>query len=159
MDNSNFPEQKTADNAMNAVQTEPLAVVDQPEVQQTVQQTVQPPVEPKPDRSKITVRGKTIKVTTIIKWAVILLVFLVITNPGIIPFLPESAKNTITTAWSNIFGDVERISNTPQFRYQLHNRILMLLLVPLGDRNQSLDDPCQRRNRSPDHRLRSPEPC
>lgn len=133
MDNSNFPEQKTADNAMNAAQTEPLAVVDQPEVQQPVQQPVQPPVEPKPDRSKITVRGKTIKVTTIIKWAVILLVFLVITNPGIIPFLPESAKNTITTAWSNIFGDVERISNTFVFKwatiFQVVAIILMMILL------------------------------
>lgn len=123
MDNSNLPNQTTATNEANVPEQTPP--VTEPVVQEAIQ--------PRPDRSKITVYGKTIKVTTIIKWAVILLVFLVITNPGIIPFLPESAKNTITTAWSNIFGDVGKISKTFVFNwatiFQVVAIILMMILL------------------------------
>lgn len=116
MENNNIPEQAAA-NASKAP--------EQPQVQ--------PVPQPKRDLSKITFKGKTIKVTTMIKWAVILLVFLVITNPGIIPFLPQEAKATITTAWTKIFGDVEKISGTFEFNwatiFQVVAIILMMILL------------------------------
>lgn len=116
MENNNIPEQ-AKDNASKTP--------EQPQVQ--------PPAQPKRDLSKITFKGKTIKVATMIKWAVILLVFLVITNPGIIPFLPQEAKTTITTAWSKIFGDVEKISGTFVFNwatiFQVTAIILMMILL------------------------------
>ena len=87
----------------------------------------------KRDLTKITVRGKTIKVSTMIRWAVILLIYLFITNPRIIPFLPAEAKNTITAAWKDIFGDVEKISGSFTFNwatlFQIIAIILMMILI------------------------------
>ena len=117
MDNNNLPKQTTAANETSTPE-------QNPQVQEPVVQEI-----PKPDRSKITVRGKTIKVTTIIKWAVILLIFLVITNPGIIPFLPDDAKNTITAAWNNIFGDVGKISKTFVFNWATIFQVIAIIIV------------------------------
>ena len=112
MENNNIPEQAAA----NATQA-------------PVQPQVQPAQPVKIDRSQITFKGKTIKVTTMIKWAVILLVFLIITNPGIIPFLPQEAKTTITTAWSKIFGDVEKISGTFVFNWATIFQVIAIILM------------------------------
>lgn len=128
MDNTNIPEQLTSANVANtAEQTEtPAVTVQQPQVQQPVPQ-------PKPDRSQITIKGKTIKITTVIKWAVILLVFLIVTNPGIIPFLPEDVKTNIINSWSKVFGNVEKISGTFVFNwatiFQVIAIIMMMILV------------------------------
>lgn len=87
----------------------------------------------KRDLTKITVRGKTIKVSTMIRWAVILLIYLFITNPRIIPFLPAEAKETITAAWKDIFGDVEKVSGSFTFNwatlFQIIAIILMMILI------------------------------
>lgn len=133
MENGNNPIKENPVNTPE--QAQPQA--NQPELQPD--QQFDPQLDPqfdqqtKRDLSKITVRGKTIKVSTMIKWAVILLIYLFITNPGIIPFLPPEAKNTITAAWKDIFGDVEKISGSFTFRwatlFQIVAIILMMILV------------------------------
>ena len=121
MENNNISDQTNVVNAANES--------GQTQAQQ-VQQPVQPPVQkPKADRSQITVRGKTIKITTVIKWAVILLVFLVATNPGIIPFLPADVKTTIIDSWSKVFGNVERISGTFIFNWATIFQVIAIIMM------------------------------
>ena len=131
------------ENNNNPEKTNVTAVPEQPQVQepqngpdqqfdlQSEDQLEQQST--KRDLSQITVRGKTIKVSTMIKWAIILLIYLFITNPGIIPFLPPEAKNTITAAWKDIFGDVEKISGSFTFKwatlFQIIAIILMMILI------------------------------
>ena len=131
------------ENNNNPEKTNVTAAPEQPQLQQTAQGPDQQfdlqsedqleQQSSKRDLSKITVRGKTIKVSTMIRWAVILLIYLFITNPGIIPFLPVEAKNTITAAWKDIFGDVEKISGSFTFKwatlFQIIAIILMMILI------------------------------
>ena len=42
---------------------------------------------------------KITKPRTIVKWVVILLVFIVIANPTIIPFLPQETKQILSETW------------------------------------------------------------
>ena len=131
------------ENNNNPEKTNVTAVPEQPKVQETqpgpdqqfdLQSEDQLEQQStKRDLSKITVRGKTIKVSTMIRWAVILLIYLFITNPGIIPFLPAEAKNTIMAAWKDIFGDVEKISGSFTFKwatlFQIIAIVLMMILI------------------------------
>ncbi len=131
------------ENNNNPEKTNVTAVPEQPQVQETqpgpdqqfdLQSEDQLEQQStKRDLSKITVRGKTIKVSTMIRWAVILLIYLFITNPGIIPFLPAEAKNTIMAAWKDIFGDVEKVSGSFTFKwatlFQIIAIVLMMILI------------------------------
>ena len=124
MENNNNPEKTN----LTAAQEQPqIQQPEQPEVDQ--QFDLKPDPQAKRDLSKITVRGKTIKVSTMIKWAVILLIYLFITNPGIIPFLPKEAKETITSAWKDIFGDVEKISSSFTFKWATLFQIIAIILM------------------------------
>ena len=133
MENSNNPIKENPVNTPEQAQSQANQPDLQPDQQFDPQLDPQFDQQTKRDLSKITVRGKTIKVSTMIKWAVILLIYLFITNPGIIPFLPPEAKNTITAAWKDIFGDVEKISGSFTFRwatlFQIVAIILMMILV------------------------------
>lgn len=42
---------------------------------------------------------------------VLLLAFLVVTNPALIPFLPAETKATLSQTWSNVFGDVSQVAS------------------------------------------------
>ena len=131
------------ENNNNPEKTNVTAVPEQPQVQETQTGSDQQfdlqsedqleQQSTKRDLSKITVRGKTIKVSTMIRWAVILLIYLFITNPGIIPFLPAEAKNTIMAAWKDIFGDVEKVSGSFTFKwatlFQIIAIVLMMILI------------------------------
>ena len=123
MDNSNNPEKTN----ITAAQEQPQ--VQQPETEADQEFELKPDPQAKRDLSKITVRGKTIKVSTMIKWAIILLIYLFITNPGIIPFLPKEAKETITSAWKDIFGDVEKISSSFTFKWATLFQIVAIILM------------------------------
>lgn len=98
-----------------------------PEINNT--SDTQIPEQAKIDLTRITVGGKTIKVSTIIKWAILLMIYLFITNPGIIPFLPQEVKNTITAAWKDIFGDVEKISGSFTFKWATLFQIIAIILM------------------------------
>ena len=130
MENNNTPEKTNVTEAPEQQIQQPESQTDK---QLDIQSEDQIEQQSKIDLTKITVRGKTIKVSTMIKWAVILLIYLFITNPGIIPFLPAEAKNTITAAWKDIFGDVEKVSGSFTFKwatlFQIIAIILMMILV------------------------------
>ena len=135
MDNSNNPEKTnvTAIPDQPGEQRPEPQPDPQPEQSLELQSEDQIEQQTKRDLTQITVKGKTIKVSTMIKWAVILLIYLFITNPGLIPFLPAEAKETITAAWKDIFGDVEKVSSSftlkPATIFQIIAIILMMILV------------------------------
>ena len=66
---------------------------------------------------------------TILKWAIILLVFLVITNPAIIPFLPEETKNSLSETWESVFGDVGRVTSAITLNWVTVFRVIAIILL------------------------------
>lgn len=75
----------------------------------------------------------TVKIGTVIRWAVILVLFLFVTNPGLIPFLPESVRESASGTWQRIFGDVGKIADTFDLNwatvFQVIAIILMMILI------------------------------
>ena len=62
-------------------------------------------------------KASKIKVGQVIAWIVIFLLFLVITNPSMLFFLPEETRGELQGTWMRIFGDVTKISDTFQFNW------------------------------------------
>lgn len=77
---------------------------------------------------------KITKPRTIIKWVVILLVFLVIANPTIIPFLSEETKANLSETWTSIFGDVGSMTSMLKFNWGTIFRVgaIIILMVVLS---------------------------
>ena len=63
------------------------------------------------------------------KWLVILVLFLVITNPSIIPFLPEETKQSIRGTWEKLFGDVGKISKSVTINWATLFQVIAIILV------------------------------
>ena len=72
---------------------------------------------------------KTVKLGTVIKWAVILILFLVITNPALIPFLPAETKNSIRGTWEKLFGDVGKISKAVVVNWATLFQVIAIILL------------------------------
>lgn len=74
---------------------------------------------------------KITKPSTIIKWVIILVVFLIIKNPTIIPFLSEDTKKTLSETWGDIFGDVGSLTSslTINWATMFHVVAIILLMV------------------------------
>lgn len=64
-----------------------------------------------------------------VKYVVWILVILFLTNPGLIPFLPASAKATLTGAVSSLLGDVTQISSVLRFDWVAVIQLLIMILV------------------------------
>ena len=77
----------------------------------------------KPEFPKVT------KPITILKWAIILLVFLVITNPSLIPFLPAETKESLSTTWSSVFGDVGNVISAITINWVTIFRVVAIILL------------------------------
>lgn len=95
-----------------------------------VEQESVPQAENAPLKKK---RFPTVRIGTVIRWAVILVLFLLITNPGLIPFLPQSVRDSVSGTWQRIFGDVGKIADTFVLNwatvFQVIAIILMMVLV------------------------------
>lgn len=97
-------------------------------------QQLTPKEQPKEKKtSAVKRRLSAVKIGTVIRWAVILVIFLLITNPGLIPFLPQSVRESVSGTWQRIFGDVSKIADTFVLNwatvFQVIAIILMMLLV------------------------------
>ena len=77
----------------------------------------------KPEFPKVT------KPITILKWAIILLIFLVITNPSLIPFLPAETKESLSTTWSSVFGDVGNVISAITINWVTIFRVVAIILL------------------------------
>jgi small conductance mechanosensitive channel len=65
----------------------------------------------------------------IIKWAVILVLFLIITNPSLIPFLSADTKMKVRGTWERLFGDVGRVSKTVILNWVTIFQVIAVILV------------------------------
>jgi small conductance mechanosensitive channel len=60
---------------------------------------------------------------------VILILFLWITNPGLIPFLPQSARDSVRGTWQRIFGDVGKIADTFVLNWATVFQVIAIILM------------------------------
>jgi len=74
-------------------------------------------------------KASKIKVGQVIAWVVIFLLFLVITNPGMLFFLPEETRGELQGTWMRIFGDVTKISDTFQFNWATIFQVIAIILM------------------------------
>lgn len=65
----------------------------------------------------------------IIKLAIVLVVFLILTNPSILPILPRSARDALYMAWSGIFGDISKISAIIHINWISIFQIIVIILL------------------------------
>ncbi len=70
-----------------------------------------------------------VKIGAIIRWAIVFILFLLITNPGLIPFLPESARESVRGTWQRIFGDVGKISETFVLNWATIFQVIAIILM------------------------------
>lgn len=77
----------------------------------------------------MTKKRKNIKLSHILIGFGIFLAFLVITNPSIIPFLPDDAKLAIRGTWERVFGDVGKISNTFTLSWATIFQVIAIILL------------------------------
>lgn len=65
----------------------------------------------------------------IIKLAIVLVVFLILTNPSILPILPYSVREALYMAWSGIFGDIGKISSIIRINWVSLFQIVAIILM------------------------------
>lgn len=70
-----------------------------------------------------------VRVGKIVGWAVILLLFLIITNPSLLPFLSAETKESVKETWVGIFGDVGKIAETFSLNWITAFRIIAIILL------------------------------
>ena len=93
------------------------------EKQETKEKTLEEASKEAPDSRK----GR------IIKYLIIMAVILFITNPGLIPFLPQNIGETLTRVTGGLFGDVSRISEVVKFNWiSIFQLVLMVLMLMVG---------------------------
>ena len=73
--------------------------------------------------------GKNVSIGSIIKWAVALILFLFITNPSLIPFLPAETKESIKGTWTKLFGDVTKISGSVKINWATLFQVIAIILL------------------------------
>lgn len=70
------------------------------------------------------------KANNVIRYLVLLIIVLVLTNPGLLFFLPASWRETMTNAISNLIGDVTQITHVVSFSWiTLFQLIVMVLAI------------------------------
>ena len=75
---------------------------------------------------------KPVEVKKIVGLLVLFFVFLAITNPAVIPFLPQETKESLEGTWSKLFGDVSKISKTFRFNFATLFQIIAIILLMLA---------------------------
>ena len=82
-------------------------------------------------REKNSLGRPKVKIGKVIGWVIALIVFLVITNPSIIPFLSEDTKDSLKDTWSRVFGDVGKISKVVKFNWATLFQVIAIILLTL----------------------------
>ena len=70
-----------------------------------------------------------VRVGKIVGWAVILLLFLIITNPSLLPFLSAETKESVKETWVGIFGDVGKISKVVKFNWATLFQVVAIIML------------------------------
>ncbi len=72
---------------------------------------------------------KPVKIGKVIGLIIAFVLFLVVTNPSIIPFLDEDTKESVKDTWDKVFGDVGRISQTFKFNFSTIFQVIAIILL------------------------------
>ncbi|MGN1002687.1 MAG: mechanosensitive ion channel family protein [Oscillospiraceae bacterium] len=72
------------------------------------------------------------KIGHVIGWIVILLLFLVITNPSVLPFLSPETKEAIRGTWERVFGDVGKIADTFVLNWATVFQVIAIILMMIA---------------------------
>ena len=73
-----------------------------------------------------------VKLGRVIGWIVALVLFLVITNPSIIPFLSPAAKESLRGTWERVFGDVGKISGNLALNWSGLFQVIAIILLMIA---------------------------
>ena len=73
--------------------------------------------------------GKNVSIGSIVKWVIVLILFLLITNPSLIPFLPAETKESIRGTWTKLFGDVTKISGSVKINWATLFQVIAIILL------------------------------
>ncbi|MCR4805382.1 MAG: mechanosensitive ion channel family protein [Clostridia bacterium] len=74
-------------------------------------------------------RASAVSLGAVIRWAVLFILFLLITNPGLIPFLPASARESVRGTWQRVFGDVGKIADTFVLNWATVFQVVAIILM------------------------------
>ncbi len=72
---------------------------------------------------------KPVKFSKVIGRVILFVVFLIIINPSMIPFLPPKAKETLSATWGKVFGDVDSIYKSFSFNIATICQIIAIILL------------------------------
>ena len=67
----------------------------------------------------------------VIRYAIALAVFLVLTNPSLLFFLPESARDSLRNTWGQAFGNVDSIKDAVSINFIAIFKIVAIILLLL----------------------------
>ncbi len=82
-----------------------------------------------PEDSPVFKKRKPVKIGKVIGLIIAFVLFLVVTNPSIIPFLDEDTKESVKGTWDKVFGDVGRISQTFKFNFSTIFQVIAIILL------------------------------
>ena len=74
-------------------------------------------------------KKRSAQVKKIIILAAVLLVFLVVTNPALIPFLSDETKESIGNVWGSLFGDVAGIVGVLSINWAAIFKLIAMILM------------------------------
>ena len=70
-----------------------------------------------------------VNILQIVLWAVILIVFLLMTNPSLIPFLSSESKLKLKESWDKLFGDVGDIAKSVSISWVSLFQVIAIILA------------------------------
>lgn len=70
-----------------------------------------------------------VNILQIVLWAVILIVFLLMTNPSLIPFLSSESKLRLKESWDKLFGDVGGIAKSVSISWVSLFQVIAIILA------------------------------
>ncbi len=70
-----------------------------------------------------------VPVGRLVKWGVILILFLLVTNPSLIPFLPAETKASLRQTWSRVFGDVGQVASAVSVGWVTVFKVIAVILL------------------------------
>lgn len=76
-------------------------------------------------------KNKSTNIKKSVKYLIILLVVLGITNPNLLFFLPKEVRGNIASAMSNLLGDVTQITKVAKFNFITIFQLVVMILIVL----------------------------
>jgi len=94
----------------------------------------QPDPQPAPEKASVRTRvtetlRRPVTIRRIILSLVLLVVFLLVTNPALVPFLPQETKAELSRTWSNVFGDVSQVASRISLSWVSLFEVIAIILL------------------------------